>query len=417
MPPTITALNPSSGPPAGNNTVVITGTGFTGPASVFFGGTATTFTINSTTQITAIAPAGTGTVQVTVVTPDGVSAGFPYFYAGPPTLSGANPTQGPSTGGTAVTLTGTNLGGATAVRFGTTPATSFTVVSATQITAVAPSGTGSVQITVVTGGGTSNGVAFSYVVGPQLTGVNPNSGPLAGGTAVTLTGTNFTGATAVRFGTTPATSFTVVSATQITAVAPAGSAGAVDVTVVTPGGAATLAKSFFYLDIPALSGISPSAGPLAGGTTVTLTGTGLSGVTAVRFGTTPATSFTAVSTTQVTAVAPAGSAGTVGVSVVTPGGTTNTVAYTYMPVATITVLTPDVGPVTGGTIVTITGANLAQTASVLFGATSAGFTVFSDNQIVTNVPAGSAGPVAVTVVTPGGTSAAATYTRIAPPAI
>ncbi|WP_040871434.1 IPT/TIG domain-containing protein, partial [Nocardia exalbida] len=116
----------------------------------------------------------------------------------------------------------TNLTGATAVTFGGTPAASFTINSATQITAVAPAGTGTVQVTVTTAGGTSNGVAYTYVPVPTLATVVPSSGPVTGGTTVVLTGTGFTGATAVNFGATPATSFTVNSSTQITAVAPAG---------------------------------------------------------------------------------------------------------------------------------------------------------------------------------------------------
>src|ERR1019366_5489098 len=71
---------------------------------------------------------------------------------------------------------------------------------------------------------------------PVVTGVSPTSGPTAGGTSVTVTGTNFTGATAVKFGTTSATTFTVNSATSITATAPAGAAGTVDVTVTATGG-------------------------------------------------------------------------------------------------------------------------------------------------------------------------------------
>jgi hypothetical protein len=57
-------------------------------------------------------------------------------------------------------------------------------------------------------------------LGPFITGIDPNSGPAAGGTTVTITGRNFTGATAVRFGSTNAASFTVDSDTQITAVSP-----------------------------------------------------------------------------------------------------------------------------------------------------------------------------------------------------
>ena len=127
-----------------------------------------------------------------------------------PTVTGINPNTGPPAGGTSVTITGTNFNGATAVRFGGNAAASFTVNSATQITATSPAGTGTVDVTVTTPGGTSapsSADQFSYVSAPTVTSVNPNTGPPAGGTSVTITGTNFTGATAVRFGGTAAGSF------------------------------------------------------------------------------------------------------------------------------------------------------------------------------------------------------------------
>jgi hypothetical protein len=132
---------------------------------VSFGATpATSFTVNSATQITAVAPAGAaGTVQVTVTTAGGTSSGVSYTYVAVPTLIAAVPNTGIAAGGTTVVLTGTNLTGATAVSFGATPATSFTVNSAVQITAVAPAGTGTVQVTVTTAGGTSNGVSYTYI--------------------------------------------------------------------------------------------------------------------------------------------------------------------------------------------------------------------------------------------------------------
>jgi YVTN family beta-propeller protein len=85
---------------------------------------------------------------------------------------------------------------------------------------------------------------------PVVTGISPASGPLAGGTTVTITGSNFTGATAVSFGGTPATSFTVSSDTSITAVSPAASnVGTVDVTVTTPNGTSATgpADQFSYV--------------------------------------------------------------------------------------------------------------------------------------------------------------------------
>ncbi|MEV3966003.1 IPT/TIG domain-containing protein, partial [Nocardia sp. NPDC050193] len=421
MAPVITSLTPSSGPAAGLNSVIITGSGFSGvgPLTVRFGTTATTFTIDSNTQITAIAPPGTGTVNVTVqALLDGTSNPLPYTYVGVPALTGINPASGSAAGGTTVVLTGTNLTGATAVSFGGTPATSFTVNSPTQITAVAPAhSVGTVLVRVTTAGGTSNGVAYTYVAVPTLTTIAPNAGPVTGGTTVVLTGTNLTGATAVSFGGTPATSFTVNSPTQITAVAPAHSAGTVSVTVTTVGGTSN-GVAYTYVAVPTLTTVVPNAGSVAGGTTVVLTGTNLTGATAVTFGGTPATSFTVNSSTQITAVAPAGAAGTVSVTVTTAGGTSNGVAYTYVAVPTLTTVAPDAGPVAGGTTVVLTGTNLTGATTVSFGGTPAtSFVVDSDTQITAVAPPGAAGTVSVTATTVGGTSNGVAYTYVAAPTL
>ncbi|MGO4648004.1 IPT/TIG domain-containing protein, partial [Nocardia sp. 2YAB30] len=373
------------------------------------------FTVNSATQITAVAPAGTGTVLVTVTTPGGTTGGVAYTYVAVPSLTSISPIAGPVTGGTTVTLTGTGFTGATAVNFGATPATSFTVNSNTQITAVAPAGTGTVLVTVTTPGGTTGGVAYTYVPVPSLSSLSPTLGPIAGGTSVTITGTGLTGATAVNFGATPATSFTVNSATQITAVAPAGT-GAVLVTVTTAGGVSN-GQLYTYVALPALISLSPVAGPVAGGTTVTLTGTGLTGATAVTFGATPATSFTVNSDTQITAVAPAGT-GVVQATVTTPGGTSSGVFYTYVALPTIGIPVPASGPTAGGTSVIIPGTALTTTDSVTFGGVLASFTVNSDTQLVAVTPPGAAGAVDIVVSTAGGTvTATGAFTYVAGPGI
>ena len=203
-----------------------------------------------------------------------------------------------------MTITGTSFTGATAVDFGTTAATDVTVVNDTTITADSPAGTGTVDVTVTTPAGTSAtspADQFSYVAAaaPTVTGLSPASGPLVGGTLVTITGTGFTGATAVDFGTTAATNVNVVSDTTITAISPAGT-GVSDVTVITPAGTSPVspADQFTYVAAPTVSGLSPTSGPAAGGTLVTITGTGFTGATAVDFGTTAATNFTVVSETR-----------------------------------------------------------------------------------------------------------------------
>jgi uncharacterized protein YhjY with autotransporter beta-barrel domain len=415
--PTVTSISPTAGPSAGGTTVTITGTGFTGATAVTFGATAATgFTVNSATQITATAPAGTGTVDVRVTTTGGTSAtsgADQYTFVASPTVTSISPTAGPAAGGTTVTITGTGFSGTTAVTFGATAATGFTVNSATQITATAPAGTGTVDVRVTTTGGTSATSAadqFTYVAAPAVSSISPTSGPVTGGTTVIITGTGFSGTTAVTFGATAATGFTVNSATQITATAPARSAGTVDVRVTTAGGtsATSAADQFTFVAAPAVTSISPTAGPATGGTTVTITGTGFSGTTAVTFGATAATGFTVNSATQITATAPSGT-GTVDVRVTTTGGTSATSAadqYTFLAAPAVTSISPTAGPATGGTSVTITGTGFSGTTAVTFGATAAsGFTVNSATQITATAPPGVAGTVDVRVTTAGGTSA------------
>src|SRR5208283_2463047 len=199
-----------------------------------------------------------------------------------------------------VTVTGTGFVTGATVDFGLTGASSVTVVSGTSITAVSPAGSaGTVDVTVTTPGGisaTSASDQFTYDPVPAVTGISPAAGPVAGGT--TVTGTGFVTGATVDFGLTGASSVTVVSGTSITAVSPAGT-GTVDVTVTTPGGisATSPADEFTYDPVPAVTSISPAAGPVAGGTTVTVTGTGFTGATSVKFGTTAATSYTVVSAT------------------------------------------------------------------------------------------------------------------------
>jgi hypothetical protein len=243
-----------------------------------------------------------------------------------------------------VTITGTNLSGATTVSFGMSSG-NVTADSATSVTATAPAGSvGAVDVTVTTPGGTSatsSADTFTYVAAPPpaptVTGVNPTSGSTDGGATVTITGTNLAGATAVQFGKTTAT-VSADSATSVTATAPTGSAGAVDVTVTTPGGtsATSSADTFTYVTAPppapSVTGVNPTSGTTLGGTPVTITGTNLSGVTAVLFGMTTGT-VTADSSSSITTTAPAGSAGTVDVTVTTSGGTSATSSadsYTYV---------------------------------------------------------------------------------------
>ena len=342
--PVISSVTPNFGPASGGTSVILRGSGFTGTTSVSVQGAPATFTVDSDTQISAVtgAAASGGAASFVVVTPGGqATAPFTYQVAGfaAPTVSSIATTSGPTTGGTNVVITGTNFVSSATVTFGGVAAR-FVVNSATQITATAPAGSaGVVGIGVTTPGGTATlSSAYTYAApggaAPTISGVAPNSGPIAGGTSVVITGTNLTGASAVTFGGTAATSFTVDSATQITAVAPAGTAGAVGISVTTAAGTVTSNNAYTYVApqqaAPTIASIAPSSGPVAGGTSVVITGTNLTGASAVTFAGTAATSFTVNSATQITAVAPAGTAGAASVAVTTAGGTVTLAgAFTY----------------------------------------------------------------------------------------
>lgn len=260
--PTVTAVSPNRGPTGGGATVIITGSGFStapGSGAVMFGAaTAASYTVNGDTQITVTAPANAaGIYDVTVTNPDGTSAtnsGDVYTYVAAPTVTSLSPVRGPTSGGTAVVITGSGFTSADptgAVRFGAASAT-YVINSNTQITATSPaSPAGTHDVTITTSGGTSATSAsdlFTYISAPTVTGVSPAEGPTAGGTTVIISGTGFAYANptgAVKFGGTDAT-YVINTNTQITATAPAGAAGVNDIVVTTPGGTSSTSSADQY---------------------------------------------------------------------------------------------------------------------------------------------------------------------------
>ena len=301
--PTVIALNPTYGPTAGGTTTTITGTNFAAPASVSFGNgyPATSVYVMNPTTITCKSPAhAAGTVDVRVTTPGGtspVSSGDRYTYADAtpaPSVTGLSPSFGPTAGGTAVTITGANFAAPASVSFSSGyPASGVSVVNPTTITCTSPAhAAGIADVRVTTSGGTSAinaGDLYTYVdvtPAPIVTGLNPHSGPTAGGDTVVISGTNLSGATSVLFGSAEATVTSNTNA-QITVIAPAGSS-TVNVRVTTAGGTSdtSAADRYTYVDgtpAPTVTGLIPDSGPAAGGNTVVISGTNLSGATSVLF--------------------------------------------------------------------------------------------------------------------------------------
>ena len=324
-----------------------------------------------------------------------------------PSITSISPSSGPVQGGTLVTITGSNFTSATAVQIDTTTYTTgnFTVVDDNTITVVTQQHTaGTVDVSVTNTNGTAAFPGSFTFVGPSITNIAPNSGPVAGGTSVVITGTGFTGATGITFGGTTA-SCTVDSDTQITCTAPSHTAGTVDVVVTVPGGSDTSVGGFTYLN-PTITNLAPNSGPVAGGTSVVITGTGFTGATGVTFGGSTA-SCTVDSDTQITCTSPAHAAGAVDVVVTVPGGSATSVGgFTYI-ATSITGMNPTSGPTSGGTTVVITGTGFTGATGFTFGGTNASCTVDSDTQITCTSPAHTAGAVDVVVTVPGGSATSA----------
>ena len=352
-----------------------------------------------------------------MITPNGQSTTSPAdqftFIAPLPVVTGVSPASGTTDGGDSVTVTGTGFTAATAVDFGTTAASSVVVVSDTTITATSPAlPPGTVDVTVTTAGGTSAaGPAdqFTFATPPlAVTGVSPPTGSTLGGTSVTITGSDFIGATAVHFGSSLA-AFLATSDTSITATSPAEAPGRVDITVTaaTVNSTTSHADRFTFVLPPTVTAVSPRKGPVTGGTTVKVRGKGFANATAVTFGGVPAT-FTVNSNKSITATSPAAASGTIDVAVITPNGTNAISPTDQFTFATgppsVTSISPATGTTLGGTKVTITGVNLTNAFAVNFGSTGAAIVVNSDTSITATSPPEKAGSVPVTVISHFGTS-------------
>src|ERR1019366_7555265 len=375
--PTVTGISPTSGPTTGGTSVTITGTNLSGATAVHFGSTAATgVTLTSSTSITATAPAETSgvitpvqnsstetasgtTEKVTLVSNVTAGDGLVLLFSNADdtntvsSVSGGGVTwtrvdqENDDAAGTADTEIWYGLGSTGGA--GTTTITvtlSGTVAKAYPINVSEWSGIGGVDQAPA---GTFNHTGSAVADGPSITPTKSDDMFVAAvGANSTVTGAPGGGFSALTAAGASASAFGYLIATDSSshqytqgltssatwsgigaAFSPAvATSGTVDVTVTTPGGtsATSTADQFSYQSAasPTVTGISPTSGPTTGGTSVTITGTNLSGATAVHFGSTAATGVTLTSPTSITAPSPAGASGTVAVTVTTPGGTSAT---------------------------------------------------------------------------------------------
>ena len=311
--PTISAISATKGGPG--TSVVITGTNMTYVNTVKFGTkVAPAVVIDATHVLTSVpAAAGIAKVGISVSNPEftsNVTTGLLMFTPSA-TLKAPTVTVVPSNGagGNTYNLKGTNLGGVTKVTLGGVELDSFKVLSSTSLDFTVPadaSNDGKLAVTTAGGVGTS---AKSFNLRPIIG--HSTSAAIIGGT-VAITGSFLGAASKVTLAGKTISSF-VKTPTAISFTVPAGAVTGV-VVITTPGGTATTA-SIAITPVPVIKTIT---GTLKVGSTITITGTGLSGATSVKVGTTTITNFTVVSSTSITFTASAAVTGAI--SVTTPGG-------------------------------------------------------------------------------------------------
>jgi len=351
--PVVLGVTPELG--VAQTVVSIAGLNFTDPSTVNIGGTpATSVQFQNEFSIFATIPGilAPGVYVVQVCNSSGLCSAeqVNFEYLPTPTVSAITPNSGFTTGGTAVTVTGTGffrngVPDLAAVYVGNVALTNLVVLNdttATGVTGINDAGPALVDVQNLSGiFSTNNAALFTYIPAPVpvITSINPTQGPVAGGNSVTITGTALDTATAVTFNG-AAAAITARTATTLTVTVPPGVAGPASVIVTNPfgtnapNGTGVLPVFYTYVTIttPVISTIVPSRGPTAGGTIVALTGFGFTGVTSVTFGGNPAQIQPGGTDTQLEVITPAGVPGPTSVIVTNPAGSNaaNTL-FTYIP--------------------------------------------------------------------------------------
>jgi hypothetical protein len=432
--PAITSINPPRGNQGVTLNVTIIGENFTEVSSLQFGSdvTVNSFTVINSGQIVAeisiAADAIIGNRNVSVTTPGGsntLSNGFAVKQALPViTLIEAN--QGRQGETLNVTLSGNNFNGASEISLGDgIVVNSFTVVNSGRIDAsitISPDAvTGNRDVYVTTPGGVntlSNGFKVIQAL-PVITSIEPDQGRQGETLNLTITGSNFSGVSAIQFGAgISVNSFNLLSSGQISVnitIVSDTEAGSRDISVTTPGGSQTLSNGFTVKQAqPLITSVSPDSGNRGAALTVTLNGENLDGATSVGFGAgIEVTGFTGISSMQLLVnliISSDAATGFKDISVTTPGGSyTLPGSFTIkQELPLITSLSINSGNQGATMNINIGGDNFIGMGGINFGSGILvnSFTVLGSNQLSVNITILSDAAVGtrdVSVTTPGGT--------------
>lgn len=339
-----------------------------------------------------------------------------------------------------VTVVGTGFTGATQCFFGSTAVGISLNADGTSFTCTPPAGSGTVSIGITSAYGAAiigtGDKGYTYMDMPTTTSLGTTMGPVAGGTSVVITGTNFydrsstvfPGSTLpVAFGITASTGGVINSTLQVTVSTPAFATvagGTVSVNLNTPTGTASN-LTYTYIALPTLTttsfGPAGASGPLGGGTQLRIIGTNLSTTSGVTMAGTKGATLESINASGVTLLSPPSTTeGAKSIVVTTAGGTASGITFTYVGLPVIDVINgivPAAGTTSGGTTVTISGVKLSNPQYVLFGITLGTSTTGVNDTTLTSVSPSSlsTGLVDISVRTAGGTGTLVNaYTYLGP---
>ncbi len=439
--PTLASIAPTGGKTSGGQAVALKGQAFANAARGFIGYRPLVEPKwTSALQLDGKAPTGTvGLADVAVTNPDGLTAVLPAgfaFSAPKPNVNLVFPSVGSVKGGLSVVVSGEDLHAQATLTFGGKAGTNVVVFSPQLMTATLPATAtaGPVDVTVTNPGPLAGTLAggFTYTdktftaPAPDVMALVPAQGPYAGGTVLALYGASFQPGAQVLFGGKPATVHRVEGGFAVVT-SPSGFIGAVDVTLLNPDGQAdTLPAGFSYLTpaakTPKLFGITPSAGPEAGGTPSILTGDAFTGGGLGFVGYRPLSSWTVLNGAIATGTIDTLEPGAHDVVETNGDGQSATLkgGFSSVGAPVIDGIEPAYGPTSGGTLVTLAGKNFATGLKLTFGGVPAqAVQVLSPFVVKCQTPPGTAGPAQVKIVNPDAqlTVAASPFVYLAPPEI
>ena len=443
MPPAVTAISPTQGTQGSPLDILVTGSNLSAVSNITFGpGIAVNkFSVNSSTQISANITIGSaaavGARDVSVAATGGtftLPGSFNILQA-LPTIALISPNQARQAATLDITISGTNLGGASQIQLGAGIAiNSFTVLSSNQIaaniTVAGDAATGARDVSVTVPGGSFT-LPTSFTIKqalPTITSLSPSLGNQEASLTVTLNGTNLTGTNDVQMGNGIAVnSFTVLNSNQLAiniSIISGADVSTRDISVTTPGGSFTLPNSFTIKQaIPVITSINPDHGGQGATLNITLTGKNFNGASVVEFGNgIVVNSFSILNVNQIAAkisVVGGIETGTRDVSVTTPGGsfTLPNSFKVQQALPVIASVNPSQGSQGAALKVILSGSSLSGATEVNFGTgvTVLNFANLSQTQVSANIVIDSAAATGlrdVWITTPGGSSTLASSFNI-----